>query len=121
MLLKCFILNLNLSLWIETFHYEHVRSWHVSDPYTKRYSAWATAHLMGSPGTDGTFNPLLYRFAVRWGAVRGRYGERYMGSTWAVQERGWCCWCGLSLRVWCSYRVTGPRPGLAPRRRRRTT
>ncbi|KIZ07406.1 hypothetical protein MNEG_0542 [Monoraphidium neglectum] len=47
-----------------SFHpYETVfvkSSWHVADPYTKRYSQWALQHLLGKPGTEGQFNEKLY-------------------------------------------------------------
>jgi hypothetical protein len=48
-----------------------VRSWHVADVFTDKYSAWAAAQQYGQDGTDGSFDRLLYRFAIRcahdWG------------------------------------------------------
>lgn len=39
-------------------------SWHVADPYTRRYSHWALQHLLGRAGTDGSFDERLYRYGV---------------------------------------------------------
>lgn len=39
-------------------------SWHVADPYTERYSQWHLHHLLGKAGTDGSFNELLYTYAI---------------------------------------------------------
>eukprot|EP00879_Flechtneria_rotunda_P032081 GHRR01035233.1.p2 GENE.GHRR01035233.1~~GHRR01035233.1.p2 ORF type:complete len:115 (+),score=29.15 GHRR01035233.1:592-936(+) len=39
-------------------------SWHVADPYTKRYSQWQLQHLLGKAGTEGTYNQRLYKFGV---------------------------------------------------------
>ena len=40
-------------------------SWHVADPYSRRYAAWTEGHLEGRPGTEGTFDYTRYRFAIR--------------------------------------------------------
>jgi hypothetical protein len=47
-------------------------SWHVADPYTKRYSQWALQHLLGRAGTDGAYDAALYKFAVSEAAARRR-------------------------------------------------
>ncbi|GIM10518.1 hypothetical protein Vretimale_14187 [Volvox reticuliferus] len=39
-------------------------SWHVADPYTRRYSLWMTQHREGDAGTDGEWNEKLYRYAI---------------------------------------------------------
>ncbi|GFR50778.1 hypothetical protein Agub_g13043 [Astrephomene gubernaculifera] len=39
-------------------------SWHVADPYTRRYSTWVTQHKEGDAGTDGEWNEKLYRYAI---------------------------------------------------------
>ncbi len=40
-------------------------SWHVADPYTRRYGTWMTQHREGDAGTDGELNERLYRYAIR--------------------------------------------------------
>ncbi len=40
-------------------------SWGVAQPYTSRYSAWVEEHARGEPGTEGMFDPVLYRYAIR--------------------------------------------------------
>ncbi|KAI8466619.1 MAG: hypothetical protein J3K34DRAFT_524403 [Monoraphidium minutum] len=47
-------------------------SWHVADPYTKRYSQWALQHLLGRSGTDGKYDERLYRYAISEAAQRPR-------------------------------------------------
>ncbi|EFJ51845.1 hypothetical protein VOLCADRAFT_87431 [Volvox carteri f. nagariensis] len=39
-------------------------SWHVADPYTRRYSLWMTQHREGDAGTDGEWNEKLYHYAI---------------------------------------------------------
>ncbi|KAG2428140.1 hypothetical protein HXX76_011820 [Chlamydomonas incerta] len=39
-------------------------SWHVADPYTRRYSTWVTQHREGDAGTDGEWNEKLYKYAI---------------------------------------------------------
>ncbi|PNH09425.1 hypothetical protein TSOC_003954 [Tetrabaena socialis] len=39
-------------------------SWHVADPYTRRYGTWMTQHSEGDAGTDGEWNEQLYRYAI---------------------------------------------------------
>ncbi|GLI63148.1 hypothetical protein VaNZ11_006057 [Volvox africanus] len=39
-------------------------SWHVADPYTRRYSLWMTQHREGDAGTDGEWNEKMYRYAI---------------------------------------------------------
>lgn len=39
-------------------------SWHVAEPYTKRYSQWALQHLLGKSGTEGSYNKKLYLYGV---------------------------------------------------------
>jgi hypothetical protein len=39
-------------------------SWHVADPYTKRYSQWQLQHLLGKSGTEGQYNRKLYLYGV---------------------------------------------------------
>ena len=51
-----------------SFHpYETVfvkASWHVADPYTRRYSAWHLGHQLGRAGTEGAFDDKMYRYAI---------------------------------------------------------
>ena len=51
-----------------SFHlYETVfvkASWHVADPYTRRYSAWHLGHQLGRAGTEGSFDDRMYRYAI---------------------------------------------------------
>lgn len=51
-------------------------SWHVADPYSKRYSQWGLQHMMGQAGTEGRYNEVLYRFASSEEAQRPRDLER---------------------------------------------
>lgn len=37
-------------------------SWHVADPYTKRYSIWKIQHMSGDVGTEGELNLEMYRW-----------------------------------------------------------
>ena len=46
------------------------RTWHVSDAYTDRYSAWQIQHLNGSPGTEGSFDQEGYEWAISHDAVQ---------------------------------------------------
>uniref|UniRef100_A0A383VTR6 Uncharacterized protein n=1 Tax=Tetradesmus obliquus TaxID=3088 RepID=A0A383VTR6_TETOB len=39
-------------------------SWHVAEPYTKRYSQWQLQHLLGKSGTEGQYNRRLYLYGV---------------------------------------------------------
>jgi hypothetical protein len=39
-------------------------SWHVAEPYTKRYSQWQLQHLLGKSGTEGQYNRKLYLYGV---------------------------------------------------------
>ncbi len=42
-------------------------TWHVGDPYTRRYGTWATQHAEGDAGTDGELNENMYQYAIRCG------------------------------------------------------
>lgn len=39
-------------------------SWHVGEPFTSRYSAWALDHAAGKIGTQGSFDRRLYQYAI---------------------------------------------------------
>ncbi|GAX85977.1 hypothetical protein CEUSTIGMA_g13393.t1 [Chlamydomonas eustigma] len=39
-------------------------TWHVAEPYTRRYAGWLSRHRQGMSGTEGTTNQLLYKFAI---------------------------------------------------------
>ena len=43
-------------------------SWHVAEPYTRRYTVWAEAHLAGEAGTAGRFDYTKHRYAIRCAA-----------------------------------------------------
>ncbi len=40
-------------------------SWHVSDAFTTRYSAWAALHAQGDAGTAGAYDEAMYKYAIR--------------------------------------------------------
>lgn len=39
-------------------------SWHVADEFSSRYAAWRMAHIRGEPGTQGSFDDVLYQYAI---------------------------------------------------------
>lgn len=47
-------------------------SWHVAEPYTKRYSQWQLQHLLGKAGTEGRFNKRMYLYGVSAAAEHPR-------------------------------------------------